>query len=129
MPPEVFAQQNTTMNLTDSSPMEQFEIEEHGFNTTTPSATIGPTTNITSTTQWPNIHSNVLTDFDPNVVLPEIQESAFIQVTFLICKMVSYCMHLKQLLKVGILIKEDSVMMVTSYQQMIHVLIKAMLFL
>ena len=29
-------------------------------------------------TTWPNIHSNVKTDFNPNVTSPEIQSSAFI---------------------------------------------------
>ena len=29
-------------------------------------------------TIWPNIHSNVKTDFNPNVTYPEIQSSAFI---------------------------------------------------
>ncbi|MGA8915746.1 MAG: hypothetical protein WB474_07150, partial [Nitrososphaeraceae archaeon] len=27
---------------------------------------------------WPNIHSNVMTDFNPNVTYPQIQSSAFI---------------------------------------------------
>ena len=29
-------------------------------------------------TTWPNIHSNVKTDFNPNVTYPQIQSSAFI---------------------------------------------------
>lgn len=34
--------------------------------------------NKVNSTQWPNIHSNVQTDFNPNVTLPQIQDSAFI---------------------------------------------------
>jgi carbonic anhydrase len=70
---------NTT--TTTSSPIEQFKIEEHRFNDTTSASTITPAINITNNTitiQWPNIHSSVLTDFDPNVYVPKIEESAFI---------------------------------------------------
>lgn len=65
-------------NTNSTNPIEKFQIEDQTFVTPTAQTSRANITDIINATTWPNIHSNVLTDFDPKVFLPEIEESAFI---------------------------------------------------
>ena len=47
-------------------------------NATTIGTNIADLRGYQNNTEWPNIHSNVMTDFNPNITYPQIQDTAFI---------------------------------------------------
>ena len=66
-----------TIPITNSS-FSQEEENTQGQKQQKVQSSQSGTQNLTDKYEWPNIHENVITDFNPNVSYPQIENTAFI---------------------------------------------------